>query len=188
MQQDIEATATCLVCRKQASFSLLRRKQWQATLILLPGKSHGRRSLVGCSPQGLEELDTTKRLPFHFSLSCIREGNGSPLQCSCLENPRDGGVWWAAVHGVTESDTTEATQQQQQPQPPWASLSSKVSEVTQSCPTLCDPTDCSLQASPSMGFFQARVPEWLAISFSRGSSQPRDLTQVSRITRGRFTL
>ena len=46
---------------------------------------------------------------FHFSLSCIGEGNGTPLQYSCLENPRDGGAWWAAVYGVTESDTTEAT-------------------------------------------------------------------------------
>ena len=57
---------------------------------LLPGKSHGRRSLVGCSPWGRYKLDTTERLHFHFSLSCIGEGNGNPLQCSCLENPRDG--------------------------------------------------------------------------------------------------
>ena len=60
----------------------------------------------------------TERLPFHFSLSCIREGNGNPLQCSCLENPRDGGAWWAAVYGVAELNTTEvtyeATEQQQQ--------------------------------------------------------------------------
>ena len=60
------------------------------TPVLLPGKSHGRRSLVGCGPWGHEELDTTERLHFHFSLSCIGEGNGNPLQCSCLENPRDG--------------------------------------------------------------------------------------------------
>ena len=73
--------------------------------VLLPGKSCGRRSLVGCSPRGHEELDTTERLPFHFSLSCIGEGNGSPLQCSCLENPRDGGAWGAAVYGVTQSWT-----------------------------------------------------------------------------------
>ena len=73
------------------------------TPVLLPGKSHGRRSLVGCSPQGLWESDTTERLHFHFSLSCIGEGNGNPLQCSCLENPRDGGVWWAAVYEVTQS-------------------------------------------------------------------------------------
>ena len=63
------------------------------------------RSLVGCSPWGREDLDVTERLPFHFSLSCIGEGNGNPLQCSCLENPRDGGAWWAAVSGVTQSWT-----------------------------------------------------------------------------------
>ena len=79
------------------------RRQWQPTPVLLPGKSHGRRSLVGCSPWGREESDTTERLHFHFSLSCIGEGNGNPLQCSCLENPRDGGAWWAAIYGVTQS-------------------------------------------------------------------------------------
>ena len=47
----------------------------------------------------------TEELHFHFSLSCIGEGNGNPLQCSCLENPRDGGAWWAAVYGVTQSQT-----------------------------------------------------------------------------------
>ena len=79
--------------------------QWHPTPVLLPGKSHGRRSLVGCSPWGCEELDTTERLHFHFSLSCMGEGNGNPLQCSCLENPRDGGAWWAAVYGVAQSQT-----------------------------------------------------------------------------------
>ena len=71
----------------------------------LAGKSHGWRSLVGCSPQGRQESDTTDRLHFHFSLSCIGEGNGNPLQCSCLENLRDGGAWWAAVYGVAQSWT-----------------------------------------------------------------------------------
>ena len=80
-------------------------RQWHPTPVLLPGKSHGRRSLVGCSPWGLEELDTTERLHFDFSLSCIGGGNGNPLQCSCLENPRDGGAWWAAVYGVAQSWT-----------------------------------------------------------------------------------
>ena len=60
--------------------------------ILLPGKSHGRRSLVSRSPWGGKESDATERLDFHFSLSCIGEGNGNPLQCSCLENPGDGGT------------------------------------------------------------------------------------------------
>ena len=75
------------------------------TPVLLPGKSHGRRSLVGSSPWGLKESDTTEWLHFHFSLSCIGEGNGNPLQCSCLENPRDGGAWWATIYGVAQSQT-----------------------------------------------------------------------------------
>ena len=62
-----------------------------------PGESHGRRSLVGCSPWGRGESDTTEQLHFPFSLSCIGEGNGNPLQCSCLENPRDGGAWLLSV-------------------------------------------------------------------------------------------
>ena len=54
---------------------------------------------------GLLESDTTEQLHFHFSLSCIGEGNGNPLQCSCLKNPRDGGAWWAAVYGVAQNQT-----------------------------------------------------------------------------------
>ena len=60
---------------------------------------------MGCSPWGHEESDTTERLHFPVSLSCTGEGNGNPLQCSCLENPRDGGAWWSAVYGVTQSRT-----------------------------------------------------------------------------------
>ena len=81
------------------------RRQWHPSPVLLPGKSHGRRRLVGCSPWGHKKSDTTERLHFHFSLSCIGEGNGNPLQCSCLENPRDEGAWWAAVYGVAQSWT-----------------------------------------------------------------------------------
>ena len=77
-----------------------RRRRWHPTPVLLPRKSQ-----VGCSPWGCEELDTTEQLHFHFSLSCIGEGNGYPLQCSCLENPRDGGAWWAAIYGVAQSRT-----------------------------------------------------------------------------------
>ena len=73
--------------------------------VLSPGKFHGRRSLVGRSSWGRWESDTTERLHFHFSLSCIGKGNGNPVQCSCLENPRDGGAWWAAVYGVAQSRT-----------------------------------------------------------------------------------
>ena len=80
-------------------------KAMAPTPVGLPGKSHGWRSLVGCSPWGRSGLETTEWLPFHFSLSCIGEGNGNPLQCSCLENPRDRGAWWAAVYGVSQSRT-----------------------------------------------------------------------------------
>ena len=82
-----------------------QRRQWHPTPVLLPGKSHGWRSLVGYSPWGHKESDTTERLHFHFSLSCTGEGNGNPLQCSCLENPRDEGALWAAVYGVAQSRT-----------------------------------------------------------------------------------
>ena len=80
-------------------------RRWHPTPVLLPRKSHGQRSLVGCSPWGCEESDMTEQLHFHFSLSCIGEGNGNPLQWSCLENPRDGGAWWAAISGVAQSRT-----------------------------------------------------------------------------------
>ena len=81
------------------------RRQWHPTPVLLPGKSHGRRSLEGCSPWDRKESDTTERLHFDFSLSCSGEGNGNPFQCSCLENPRDGRAWCAAVYGVAQSPT-----------------------------------------------------------------------------------
>ena len=73
------------------------------TPVLLPGESHGRRSLVGCSPWRREESGTTERLHFHLPLSCTGEGNGTPLQCSCLENPRDrepGGLQSVGLHRV----------------------------------------------------------------------------------------
>ena len=76
-----------------------------STPVLLPGISHGRRCLVGYSPWSHKELDVTEQLYFHFSLSHTGEGNGNPLHCSCLENPRDGGAWWAAVYGVAQSQT-----------------------------------------------------------------------------------
>ena len=84
-------------------FSLFWRRQWQPTPVLLPGKSHGRRSLVGCSPWGHEESDTYWATS--LSLSCIGKGNGNLLQCSCLENPRDGRAWWAAICGDAQSWT-----------------------------------------------------------------------------------
>ena len=107
VRQEVRKTEICIVL-KGYFHNLSRvnqRRQWHPTPVLFPGKSHGRRSLVGCSPWGREESDTTERLHFHFSLSCIGEGNGNPLQCSCLENPKDGGAWWAAVYGVAKSWT-----------------------------------------------------------------------------------
>ena len=83
----------------------LRRRQCEAIPVLLPRKSHGWRNLVGCSPWSCYESDATKQLHFYFSLSRNGEGNGNPLQCSCLENPRDGRAWWAAIYGVAQSRT-----------------------------------------------------------------------------------
>ena len=82
-----------------------QRRQWQSTPVLLPGKSHGRRCLVGYNPQGREESDTAEQLRVHFSLSCIGEGNGNPLQYSCLENPMDIGAWYATAHESQKSQT-----------------------------------------------------------------------------------
>ena len=79
-------------------------RQWHSTPVLLPGKSHGRRSLLGCNPWG-QSLRVGHDWATSLSLSCIGEGNGNPLQCYCLENPRDGAAWWAAVYGVTQSRT-----------------------------------------------------------------------------------
>ena len=95
----------CHILNQASQWLSIRRRQWHPTPLLLPGGSHGWRSLVGCNPWGRYKLDTTERLHFHFSLSCIGGGNGNPLQNSCLENPRDGGAWWAAIYGVAQSRT-----------------------------------------------------------------------------------
>ena len=95
-----------LYCPVYSMLLLIHQNANQALLRgVLPGESHGHRSLVGCSPWGRLESDTTEQLDFHSSLSCIGEANGNPLQCSCLENPRDGGAWWATVDGVAQSRT-----------------------------------------------------------------------------------
>ena len=111
-------------------YTVLRRRQWHPTPVLLPGKSHGWRSLVGCSSWGHEESDTTEWLHFHFSLSFIGEGNGNPFQCSCLETPRGGGAWWAAIYGVAQSRKRLK----------WlSSSSSKVGQCRQNFPLLLNP-------------------------------------------------
>ena len=141
---------------------VLGEGQWQPTPVLLPGKPHGWRSLVGCSPWGREELDTTERLHFHFSLSCIGEGNGNPLQCSCLENPRDGGAWWAAVYGVPQSRTRLKR------------LSSSSSYcccfITKSCATLVTPWTEQPGGLQSMGF--PRQEYWSELPFLSAGDLP----------------
>ena len=98
--------ASCVLYYRQKICGKIKIKiHWRPTPVLLPGESHGQRSLVDCSPWVARSWDTTEQLHFHFSLSCIGEGNGNPLQCSCLENPRDRGAWWAAIYGVTQSRT-----------------------------------------------------------------------------------
>ena len=80
-------------------------KEMEPIPVFLPGESQGRGSLVGCRLWGHTELDMTEQLHFQFSLSCTGGGNGNPLHYSCLENPRDGGDWWAAVYVVAQSQT-----------------------------------------------------------------------------------
>ena len=145
---------------------------------------------------GSLRVDTTEQLPFHFSLSCIGKGNGNPLQCSCLENPRDGRAWWAAVYGITQSRTrlkqlssSSSSRRWREPAlvffllPPLLDNSgfprprlsgnlglglaaAAAAKLLQSCPTLCDPTDGSPPGYPVPGILQSRTLEWVAISFS----------------------
>ena len=118
----------------------------------------------------------TQRLHFHFSLSCIGEGNGNPLQFSCLENPRDGGsLVGCCLWGRTESDTTDATYRHQQQCPPVDALVVSFliqlhANSLQSCLTLHDPMGCSPTGSSAHEILQARILEWVAMLSSRGSS------------------
>ena len=118
------------------------RRRWHPTPVLLPGKSRELRSLVGSSPWGRWGSDTTEQLHFHFSLSCIGEGNGNLLQYSCLENPRDRGAWWAAAYGIAQSRTWLK----------WLSSSSMSTELVMSSKhlILCHPLLCHLLLLPSV--------------------------------------
>ena len=141
-----------------------------------------------------------------FSLSCIGEGYGNPLQCSFLENPRGSRAWWAAVYGAAQSQTqlkrlrsSSSIWKKQlflkSPSLPRDRSSKRNSivinsllgsfnnqeilrltkgelEIPQACPTLCDPMDCSLPVSSVHGILQARVLEWVTISFSRDLPNP----------------
>ena len=140
--------------KKQVKLSMLWRRRWHPTPVLLPRKSHGQRSLVGCSPWGCEESDMTERLPFQFSLSCIGEGNGNPLQYSYLENPRDRGAWWAAVYGVAQSRTRLKRLRSNSSKPamglPWGHTESDTTEVTEHTCTQAN-SDCTNRSSASTG-------------------------------------
>ena len=87
-------------CELDPGVRKIWRRKWQPTPVFLPGESQGERSLVGCRPT--QSRTRLKRL----SSQCLGgEGNGNPLQYSCLENPMNRGAWWAAIHGVTKSRT-----------------------------------------------------------------------------------
>ena len=147
-------------------------RQWHPTPVLLHRKSHGQGSLEGCSPWGRWGSDTTKWLHFHFSLSCIEEGNGNPLQCSCLENPRDGGAWWADVCGVTQSRTRLK----------W--LSSTSSSNMWIHPYLHPVQGRSSFLSPAHPvprILQARTLVWVAISFSSAGKWKVKVKSLSRV-------
>ena len=101
---------SCFLALEKAMASHSSTLAWKIPWTEKPGRLQS----MGCWGS-----DMTERLHFHFSLSCIGEGNGNPLQCSCLENPRDGGAWWAAVSGVTQSRTRLK----------WLSSSSKVNII-----------------------------------------------------------
>ena len=144
----------------------LQIRQWHPTTGLLPGKSHGQRSLVGRSSWGLQRVRHDWALHFHFSFLCIGEGNGNPLQCSCLENPRDGRAWWAAVCGVTQSWTRLK----------WRSSSSSSMSIELVMPSnnliLCCPLLLPSSIFPSIRIFSnesvlcIRWPKYWSFNFS----------------------
>ena len=145
---------------------------WRIPWTKEPGRLQSMRSL---------ESDTTERLRFHFSLSCIGEGNGNPLQCSCLENPRDGEAWWAAVYGSHRvrhdgSDIAAAY---------YTKLIHYLLSLTCACMYVQRSvmSDCSLPTSSVHRIPQVRILEWVAMPSYRGSSLPRDQTLVPWIGR-----
>jgi hypothetical protein len=149
---------------------MLWRKKWQPTPVLLPGESQGWGSLVGCCLWGRTESGTTEaaqqqQQQAHIYSLRLAFGDGAN---SCTFSPHSGRTY---------------------PLNSWRSFLRTHSEVkmlvTQSCLTLCDPIDCNPPGSSVHGIRQARILEWVALSFSRGSSQPRKLNQVS-CNAGRF--
>ena len=130
-----------------------QRRQWQPTPVLLPGKSHGRRSLVGCSPWGREESDMTERL---HSLFSIKVYSGRGFWLSHLPKSLESSRAYRQYHNINEHYTKT-----------WVSRKGCCCcKLLQSCPTLHDPMDCSPPGSSVHGILQARILEWVAIAFS----------------------
>ena len=156
------------------------RRKWQPTPVLLPGKSQGWRSLVGCIPWGLEKSDMTERLHFTFHFHALEKKMATHSSVRAWRTPGMGepsGLPSMGSHRVRHdwSDLAAAAKKQSLPiqrQMMRNTLSNVVreSEIAQSCPTLCDPMDCSLLCSSVCGILQERILEWVAISFSRRST------------------
>ena len=145
------------------------RRQWQPTPVLLPGESHGRRSLVGCSPWGLEESARLSNFTFTFHFHALEKEmatHSSVLAWRVPGTAEPGGLPSMGSHRVRHD---------------WSDLAAAAA-VAQSCLTLCNPMDCSPPGSSDHAILQTRILEWVAIPFSRRwSSQPRDRTWVSCI-------
>ena len=156
------------------------RRKRKPTPVFLPGESQRRGSLVGCRLWGRTESDTTEQLHFHFSLSCIGEGNGNPLQYFCLENPSDGAAWWAAVYGVAQTRTRLKRRSSSSCRNVSVFVNVLFSFLRQ---IVSDTFDRSPPGSSGRGSSQAGILAWVAISFSRGSSRHRDRTHISCIGR-----
>ena len=141
--------------------SLLLEKVMGPHSSTLAWKIHGWRSLVRYSPRDHEESDTTGWLDFYFSLSCIGEGNGNPLQCSCLENPWDGGAWWAAISGVAQSQTRLKR----------LSSSKRWSNLL----TVTDSTSWQIWFWIYLWVFQAIIPQQLTNMLANNQNETRNL-------------
>ena len=148
------------------------RRKWQPTPVFLPGESQWRWSLVGCHLWGPAELGSDLAVAAAKVVS---------KQWIC----NAGEVDYVSITMLSRSETKTQVSKTLVCN---KSMACGESKVVQSCPTLCDPMDSSLPRSSIHGIFQATVLEWVAISFSRRSSQPRDRTQVSRVVGRHFTI
>ena len=172
----------CLPARRETRVRFLCGKipwrwKWQSTPAFLPGKSHGWRSLIGYSPWGRKESVTTERLHFHFHLICwlfrlwVMKSHVA-LTISIREGSK--------CHWFSQKDDTKDSLQKSREK-----LACVCAQLLQLCPVLSDPVDCSPPGSSVQGILQERIPEWVAMPSSRGSSQPRNQTHISCIV-GRF--